>query len=120
MGIRVIFVISAVIFVGLLFFNSIPEVNGDPAARRGGSGGRSGGGSRFGGGGGGQSSRGSKHSSYGTGSSKGLSGGYKPSKGGSSKSFARKHWKKAVAFGAGAVIGYQAGKLVHRNNMIYK
>ena len=121
MGIRVIFFISAVIFVGLLFFNSVQEVNGDPAARRGGSGGRGGGGSRIGGGGGGGwGSRGSKGSSYGTGSSKGLSGGYKPSKGGSSKSFARKHWKKAVAFGAGAVIGYQAGKLVHQNNMIYK
>ena len=119
MGIRVIVFISAAIFVGLLFFNSVQEVNSDPSPKRGsGSRGSSGGGSRWGGGGSSWGGGSGKGSSWGKGPSKGLSGGYKPSKGGSSKSFARKHWKKAVAFGAGAVIGYQMGKLVRWNDMI--
>ena len=62
------------------------------------------------GGRGGGSSSSSWGKSYGGYKSK-SSNGYKSKSGGSVKSFAKKHWKKAVAFGAGAYIGYKAHKV---------
>ena len=71
----------------LLFTVVIQEVKGSPAPKKGGKGGG-------GKGGGSRSSGGSR-----TGG-----GGYKKSGGGGLKSFGKKHWKKAVAFGAGAYV----------------
>ena len=62
------------------------------------------------GGRGGGSSSSSWGKSYGGYKSK-SSNGYKSKSGGSVKSFTKKHWKKAVAFGAGAYIGYKAHKV---------
>jgi len=108
MRFKAIFLVSALTLAGIILFTSIQEVNSSP--RRGGGGGSRGGssssrgsssrgsssgGSRYGGG----SYGGSKSKSYGS------SGGYKSKS--SSKSFAKKHWKKAVAFGAGAYVGHK-------------
>ena len=46
------------------------------------------------------------------GSSASSKGGYRSLSGSSRKSFAQKHWKKAVAFGAGAYIGYKVSSKV--------
>ena len=98
------------IFIAIILFFWSPIVESSPTPRRGGGGGRSSGG---------RSSYSSGSHSRGWGSkSKSSSGtswnkayGANKSKG-SKKSFIRKHWKKAAAFGAGAYIGHKVSKKV--------
>ena len=99
-----------IIVVLMIFFAYSPNVESK------GGGGSYGGGSSYSrssfsrGGRGGGSSSSSWGKSYGGYKSK-SSNGYKSKSGGSVKSFTKKHWKKAVAFGAGAYIGYKAHKV---------
>ena len=92
--------------IGIIFYVFIPNAESSPFPK-----GRSGGGSR---GGGRSSYSGSSYSRGGRGSSSyggSKSSGGSKSKGSSSgKSFVKKHWKKAAAFGAGAYIGYKGYK----------
>ena len=86
--------LTTLIIAAIFLFASIQEVSGSPSPRGRGGGGREssrGGGSRFSGGSWGKSSSGYKSKSSG-------------------KSFAAKHWKKAVAFGAGAYVGHKISK----------
>ena len=80
---------ACLLFVYLLF--STTEIQGKGGGRGGGRGG--GFGSIFG-------------------SSASSKGGYRSVSGSSRKSFAQKNWKKAVAFGAGAYIGYKVSSKV--------
>ena len=80
-------IICAVTVATILLFTVVQEVKGSPAPKRGG-GGR---------GGGGRSSGGSRKGG----------GSYKKSGGGGLKSFGKKHWKKAAAFGAGAYVAHK-------------
>ena len=114
-------------FAAVLIFSLTAHVESSPYPKGRGGGGSRSGGSSYGGrssySGGGSYSRGSwsrggrsggsPSSSWGK-SSGGYksksSGSYKPKSSGSVKSFAKKHWKKAAAFGAGAYIGYKAHK----------
>ena len=99
-------------FIVIFVFSWAPQVESSPSPRRRG--------------GGGGSSYGGVRSSYSSGSySRGwgsksssssgsygskVSGGYKSK--GSKKSFLKKHWKKAAAFGAGAYVGHKVSKKV--------
>ena len=82
-------IFTSLLFVYLLF--STTEIQGKGGGRGGGRGG--GFGSIFG-------------------SSASSKGGYRSVSGSSRKSFAQKNWKKAVAFGAGAYIGYKVSSKV--------
>ena len=86
--------------IGIIFYVFIPNAESSPFPK-----GRSGGGSR---GGGRSSYSGSSYSRGGRGSSS--YGGSKSKGSGSGKSFVKKHWKKAAAFGAGAYLGYKSYK----------
>ena len=106
-------------FIVIFLLSWSPKVESSPSPRRRGGGG----GSSYGGG---RSSYGGGRSSYSSGSySRGwgsksssssgsygskVSGGYKSK--GSKKSFLKKHWKKAAAFGAGAYVGHKVSKKV--------
>ena len=95
------------VFIVVLFYIYIPNVESSPFPKRrsGGGGSSYGGGSRYSGSSYSQGGRGS--SSYG--GSK-LYGGSKSKGSSSGKSFVKKHWKKAAAFGAGAYLGYKGYK----------
>ena len=84
--------------IGIIIYVFIPNAESSPFPK-----GRGGGGSR-----GSSYSRGGRgSSSYGGSKS---SGGSKSKGSGSGKSFVKKHWKKAAAFGAGAYLGYKSYK----------
>ena len=99
------------VLIGVLFYVYIPNVESSPFPRSRGGGGSRGGGSSYGGR---SSYSGSSYSRGGRGSSSyggPKSYGGSKSKGSSSgKSFVKKHWKKAAAFGAGAYLGYKGYK----------
>lgn len=96
----------------IFMFLWAPKVESSPSPRRRGGGG----GSSYGGGRSSYSSGsysrgwGSKSSSSSGSYGSKVSGGYKSK--GSKKSFIKKHWKKAAAFGAGAYVGHKVSKKV--------
>ena len=95
------------VLIVVLFYIYIPNVESSPFPKR-----KSGGGGRsYGGRGsyGGSSYSGGGRGSSSYGGSKSY-GGYKSKGSSSGKSFVKKHWKKAAAFGAGAYLGYQGYK----------
>ena len=99
-------------FIVIFVFSWAPKVESSPSPRRRGGGG----GSSYGGGRSSYSSGsysrgwGSKSSSSSGSYGSKVSGGYKSK--GSKKSFLKKHWKKAAAFGAGAYVGHKVSKKV--------
>ena len=98
------------IFTVILLFLWSPIGESSPSPRRRGGGGRSyGGRSSYSSGSYSRGWGGKSKSSSGTSLNKPY-GGYKSK--GSKKSFIRKHWKKAAAFGAGAYIGHKVSKKV--------
>ena len=113
-----VLLITAVVLGGILLLTSVSEVSGSPSPKkRKGSSSSSSSASRpsrpFSSSSGGGSKSKSKSSFFGGGSK------YKPKDSKvSKKSFAKKHWKKALAFGAGAYVGYKITKKVGCNELV--
>jgi len=117
MRVILILLLSALVVAGILLLTSVQEVNGSPSPkkRKGSSSSSSSSSS--------SASSPSRPSSSSSGGSKSKSRGsffgggkkYKPKDSKvSKKSFAKKHWKKALAFGAGAYVGYKVAKLIKK------
>jgi len=123
------------VFIVVLFYIYVPNVESSPFPKRrsGGGGSSYGGGSRYSGSsysrggssyGGGSRYSGSSYSQGGRGSSSyggsKLYGGSKSKGSSSGKSFVKKHWKKAAAFGAGAYLGYKGYKGLKKIGKAFK